>query len=151
MQASNRQRRYDCTTDPERGAIRRLVSALLGLLILSFNIFGGNVLPARAAQAGTAPFAQGLLEDRIVICTATGMVVVDRDGNIIETGAGTGHGDLCVFCLPLMHGGAQAPTSLAVIIVAQPAFVGEFSPAAPAPAKPVRLAGAAAPRAPPLA
>ena len=108
-------------------------------------------MPARAADAGNAAFAQALLDDRIVICTAAGMVVMDRDGNVIDTDSAGGHDNFCVFCLPLMHGGAKAPTTLAMVVHLEPAFVGEFSPQAPPAAKPARLAGAAAPRAPPIA
>jgi hypothetical protein len=150
MNKAIRRRPYDLSTRSHRGDLRRFVVSLLGLFILTFNIVGAGTVPARAADAGNAPFAQALLDDRIVICTAAGMVVMDRDGNIIDTGSAGTHDNFCVFCLPLMHGGAKAPTTLAVVVHLEPAFVGEFSPQAPPAAKPARLAGAAAPRAPPI-
>lgn len=122
----------------------------LGLFLLIFNVLGGGALPARAADAGLAPFAQDLLGDRIVICTAAGMVVMDRDGNVIDTGGNSAHTDFCVFCLPLMHGGAQAPTAQAVIVDTAAEPVADFSPTEPTFAKPARLTGASSPRAPPL-
>lgn len=150
MNKAIRRRSYDLSTRSRCGNLRRFVVSLLGLFILTFNIVGAGAVPARAADAGSAPFAQALLDDRIVICTAVGIVVMDRDGNIIDTGSAGTHDDFCVFCLPLMHGGAKAPTTLAVVVDLEPAFIGEFSSQAAPAAKPARLAGAAAPRAPPM-
>lgn len=151
MNKAIRQRAYDLSTQSSRGDLRRFVASLLGLFVLTFNIVGAGAMPARAAgTTGNAPFAQALLENRIVICTAAGMVVMDRDGNVVDTDGADSHTNLCVFCLPLMHGGAKAPAAQAVVVKLEPAFVGEFSPLPPPATKPGRLAGAAAPRAPPL-
>jgi hypothetical protein len=151
MNKAIRQRSYDLSTQSSRGDLRRFVVSLLGLFVLTFNIVGAGAMPARADEAGNAPFAQALLDDRIVICTATGMVVMDRDGNIIDAGSAGTHDNLCVFCLPLMHGGAKAPTAQVLVLQLEPVFLGEFSRRTPPAAKTVRLSGAAAPRAPPIA
>jgi len=150
MSKAIRRRPYDLSMRSHQGDLRRFVVSLLGLFILAFNVVGAGAVSARANDAGNAPFAQALLDDRIVICTAAGIVVMDRDGNIIDTGSAGAHDNFCVFCLPLMHGGAKAPSALAVILPLEPIFTGEFSPQAPPAVKPARLVGAAAPRAPPL-
>lgn len=143
-----RRHRYDLSNDSTLGAVRRIVVALLGLLVVTFNVVGA--LPAQAE--GTNPlFAQGLRDDRIVICTAAGLVVMDKDGNIIDTSS-DGHADFCVFCLPLMHGGAKAPTLVSLSAIAPyRAFAGEVPAFVPPAVKPARLDGAASPRAPPRA
>ena len=148
MTKVTRRRRYDLSTQSNSGALRRLVVSLLGLFVLTFNVVGAGAAPVRTD--GTNPlFAQTLLDDRIVICTAAGMVVMDKDGNIVDAGT-DGHGDFCVFCLPLMHGGAKAPSAVVEIVAPLPVFTGETPLFVPPSAKPARLAGAASPRAPPL-
>jgi hypothetical protein len=150
MRMSVAPRHYDTSTDTACGRIRRRVVSWLGLILLISNMVGAVGMPVRPAEAGPAPIAQDLLGDRIVVCTAAGMVVLDRDGNPVETGQAAGHTDFCVFCLPLMHGGVDAPTAIAIIdIPAVPLAVSAVPTAAALPT-PVRLAGAASPRAPPL-
>lgn len=150
MKKAIRRRRYDLSTQSTVGALRRAVASLLGLFVLTFNVVGAGAVPV--SDSGANPlFAQALLDDRIVICTAAGMVVMDKDGNIVAGDSTSGHADFCVFCLPLMHGGAKAPAAAAEIVLSAPAaFAGEI-PSVPAPtAKPARLDGTASPRAPPL-
>lgn len=152
MKRGFRHKIYLTTMEGSRGLVRRRLVSWVGLILLVFNIFGAGSLPVRAEGTGTPLFAQELLGDRIVVCTAAGMVVMDRDGNIINTGpTSSSHGDLCVYCLPLMHGAAQAPASMA--LAADAVFAGEekYLPAEPAAAVPTRLPGAASPRAPPQA
>ena len=148
MRTVTRQRRYDLSSRRSIGATRRFVSSLLGLLVLTFNVLGAGAAPVRAD--GVNPlFAQALLDGRIVVCTAAGMVVMDRDGTVAAAAAG--HADLCVYCLPLMHGGAKAPVALAVLAVPPPHPAGALPRPLPSRAKPTRLDGTASPRAPPLA
>lgn len=146
-----RNHRYDISTGTPLGRVRRAVAAWLGLLLLTFNVVGGGALPARSAEDGLAPFAQEIFGDRIVICTAAGMVVLDRNGNPVSPEGGSGHGELCAFCLPLMHGGVNAPCVLAIVAPAAALVRSSTIPAASSFARPARLAGTAAPRAPPLA
>lgn len=147
-----RHQHYDMTTDSSLGRFRRVFASWLGLLLLCFNVLGASALPARAADAGPAPFVQEFQADRIVVCTAAGMVVMDRDGNIVGSGGtSSAHSDFCVYCLPLMHGGAQAPASVALATIAVLSESETFQPAEPAAAIPARLPGAATPRAPPFA
>ena len=143
--------RYDIGTDSALGRIRRTVASWLGLFLLFSNIVGIGSLPARSAEAGPAPFAQELSGDRIVICTAAGMVVLDRDGHPVETGKTAGHTDFCVFCLPLMHGGmVDAPATVAVVDIPAVPLIVAIAPAEVSWPIPVRLPGTASPRAPPL-
>lgn len=126
-----------------------MIASWLGLFLLAFNVLGAGSLPARA-EGATPLFAQELLGDRIVICTAAGMVVMDRDGNILDTqGPSSAHGNFCAYCLPLMHGGAQAPAMLALVTQVTQVSAETFLPAEPPAARPARLPGAAEPRAPP--
>lgn len=151
MRGVIRHHRYDTTTDPSKGRLRREMVSWLGLILLAFNVLGAGALPVRAAEAGPAPFVLELQGDLIVVCTAAGMVVMDRDGNVVETGGpSSAHGALCVYCLPLMHGGAQAPAFVALAVEAFFLDGEVFLPAEPAAAvRPVLLPGTAAPRAPP--
>lgn len=90
-------------------ARRRLVCGWVGLVVLAFNILGGFVLPARAAD--------GFGGDAImVVCTAAGLVSVDvgaqqsgQDGRVRQDG-------LCQFCLPLLHGGAVSCAAPALVV-----------------------------------
>ena len=150
MRRSVASRQYDTATGSACGRIRRVVASWLGLILLISNILGAVGLPARPAEAGPALFAQELNSDRIVVCTAAGMVVLDRDGNPVETGQTGGHTDFCVFCLPLMHGGIDAPATVAVIDVPVAPSVAAITPTEASQPAPTRLAGAASPRAPPL-
>jgi len=107
-----RAKAYDTSADASSGLFRRRVVSWLGLWLLAVNLIVGGILPARSAEAGPAPFAQDILSDRIVICTASGMLVVDRDGKPVdEGGQPSSHDGICVFCLPLMHSGASAPAA----------------------------------------
>lgn len=147
------QSRYDTSTDTRIGRDRRSIVAWIGLVLLAFNIFIAGTLPARDAAAAPAPFAQALMGDRIVICTAASIIVIDSSGNIVDTTTTDAeHSDICVFCLPLMHGGIQTPAAVTVTVrglfPSDDAFLPSSSPSLRHPA---RLAGAAAPRAPPRA
>lgn len=145
-----RQQRYDTATDPSQGRVRRLVASWLGLILLAFNILGAGAVPAQA-EGSTPLFAQELLGDRIVVCTAAGMVVMDRDGNIIDTGDSSAHSNFCVFCLPLMHGVAKPAAMLSLVVDAAAETRRDIVPVlVSAPAKPALLRGASSPRAPPL-
>lgn len=147
----SRTQRYDTTADPACARIRRLTAAWIGLLVLVFNIAGGGMLPTRPASAASSPFSQGLGDGRIVICTAAGLVVMDRDGTIVATTDPSGGSDLCVFCLPMLQGTAMTAVPPVLLLRAVPP--------APLPlpqvtAPPLRAAGlnlTTAPRGPPQA
>lgn len=116
------------------------------------NVLTAGLFASSAAQHGPAAFTQEILGDRIVICTAGGLLVLDKDGHPIEGQSDATGGISCVFCLPLMHGAVQAPAhSLAVLdapLAAEPEL-----PSAPADILPTRqfwLFGASSPRAPPI-
>lgn len=127
-----------------------MVVSWLGLILLALNILGAGALPAQA-EGGTPLFAQELLGDRIMICTAAGMVAMDRDGNIIDTqGPSSGYTGFCVYCLPLMHGDAATPVpAVAVQPPAVPVQEPVPVPTATQTVASASLRGAATPQAPP--
>lgn len=92
---------------PSRAA-RRRVGGWLGLaavvLTLMVGAFGNLPLPA-PADADT-PFA-------MVICTVDGVFVL---GGQDDAAASMVHGDLCLLCLPLGLGGADAITLFLVVL-----------------------------------
>lgn len=147
MRKVNRKQFYDLSSDGSLGRLRRSFVSWLGLLLLSFNIFGAATVSAQAA--GTPLFAQELLDDQIVVCTAAGMVVLDRNGTPVGNGNGAAHRDICSYCLPLMHGGVQTPALLTVAILTPSLDQERFATPTPAAPTPVLLAGSASPRAPP--
>jgi len=107
MKRSARNRSYEISTYASRGRWRRNVAAFFGLWLILFNVVAAAALPS-SALAGRAPFLDGALGDRIVICTGLGMVVVDHDGHPVKTPSGEPQ-PLCPFCLPLMQGALDAP------------------------------------------
>lgn len=124
-------------------ARRRVVCGWVGLVVLAFNILGGFVLPARAADG----FGGNSL---MVVCTAAGLVTVDvgapgsgRDDRVRQDG-------LCQFCLPLAHGGVAS--SDGPVLVLPFATGGAFVPwAVSGRSVPARLGwGALSVRGPPL-
>lgn len=142
--------RHNTTTGPSLGHVRQIVVSWLGLILLALNILGAGILPAQA-EGSTPLFAQELLGDRIMICTAAGMVAMDRDGNIIDTqGPSSGYTGFCAYCLPLMHGDAAAPAS--IVTIQPPAIAAQepvLIPAATQTVVSTSLRGAATPQAPP--
>ncbi|HRQ80505.1 MAG TPA: hypothetical protein PKZ97_05250 [Azospirillaceae bacterium] len=89
---------------------RRSVAAWLGLALLTLTVFANGAMPAPAKEV-TTPVEQQLFGDRIVICTPGGLIVVDQDGNPVSTDDNGQHANICVFCLPLMHAGIDAPAT----------------------------------------
>lgn len=106
MPGSARRRRYDLSTDPTLGAVRREVASALGVLVILLNLIAGTALAATSGN-GTAPFLDEVFGDRIVICTGAGMIVLDAEGNPVRQDGVVD--PMCVFCLPMMAGGADAP------------------------------------------
>ncbi len=153
MRRRHRRQPYSTAADPAVGRLRRGVSVWLGLLLLAFNVLAADMLADRADAAtpsAQAPFAQALRGDRIIVCTAAGLVVLDRTGHPVG-GNSAGHRGLCVFCLPLMQGGATAPLLLAVAAPppARPARAVAWT-AASSPILPARPMGSVSSRGPPL-
>lgn len=124
---------------------RRKVVSWTGLFFLSFYMLAGIFLPHPS-------FAKllGGDEGHYIICTAAGLIEIDENGKQVpgdQTASGV---ELCVYCLPLMHGGADVPLAFTVaeaqllasgIIPPVSASQNFFSP---------RLSWATGPRAPPL-
>ena len=109
-------RGYDTALSGRVGAWRRQVSSVLGLAVLLLNIWAGVAVAARSANAD--PVFAAFAEGRIIICTGSGMLVVDQDGRPVDssTPSSSNGSDIhCQFCLPLMHG-VTPPTALPVAI-----------------------------------
>ncbi len=117
---------------------RRTIIAWACLVLLALNLLVGTALPGKPAAAGTGGIA---------ICTAGGIVLLDSSGAPRDSQR---HDSVCVFCLPLMHGGlnhANSPDLAAprISTTALPVpWTAQF-------ATTVREGGAASPRAPPTA
>lgn len=112
MSGSARRRCYDLSTDPAQGAVRREIASALGMLVILFNLIAGTALAASSGN-GTAPFLDEIFSDRIVICTGAGMIVLDADGNpVLQDG---GVDPMCVYCLPMMAGNADAPAQAVLV------------------------------------
>lgn len=115
MSGSAQRRMYDTSIDPSRGRMRRRVVSTLGLLVILFNLVAGTLI-ASTSQSAAAPFLDEVFGDRIVVCTGSGMIVLDARGNPVHDGSVD---PMCVFCLPLMQGAAAAPTTVALLDVPQ--------------------------------
>lgn len=127
---------YDTSTDRRLGAVRRRLVAWLGLLLLAFNVLGAAILPARADSVSSS-LAPSF--DRIEVCTNAGIVVIDRNGNVIPSDGSAQGGKICPFCLPLGHSGATATEVVGLAVRPPPPTVldgfsvehTEFLPAEP--------------------
>lgn len=111
-------RRYDLATTTALGAVRREVASALGVLVVLTNLLVAMMVaagaPAGGAQAGGAPTGiDRALDpfggDRIVICTGSGLVILDRGGRPIGEEPG---GATCPFCLPLIGGLVDIPADI---------------------------------------
>lgn len=123
-------------------SLRRRVS-LLGIVLVLFNLVASGLLPA-----GAAPVSG---DDRILVCTTQGMVVLGADGKPSPADErAASHTDLCAFCLPLMHAGGE-PQAVSLAFGVHPALdAGSFAAVVQAPMPPARPEGVSSPRAPPL-
>ena len=142
MSSSLPRKRYDTAVDPSLGRMRRALSAWAGLFVLLFNLVAGGVLPAQAMPAVTD-------DSHIVICTAGGMAVIDRNGTPV-TPDHVGQNGFCGACLPFVHGAVLAPAAATTPQpIVQPLPRAPLADAEPALVeRPLRLAN---PRAPPAA
>ena len=79
----------------------------IGLLLL--NLLAGVAVPWSKSQAGQiASIETALLAGQMVICTASGMVLIGQDGRPVDDPDGR-PGAQCAFCLPLWQAGNAAP------------------------------------------
>ncbi len=125
------------------GRSRGGVAARLAILALLLNLLGSVLLPVSAARADMPMAGQ-------VVCTVGGMVMLDDDGGQ-PIGQDPGHSSLCLFCLPLLHGGVQPPS---LMVHDGPLSIGRGERMIPASYRVVRVGQfrrMAQPRAPPLA
>lgn len=125
-------------------AARRGAVAWIGLVLLSINILAGAMLPssglAKTLDAG---------KDGYVVCTMAGVVEFDQSGTPIDKAGDSTR--LCVFCLPLCHGGLDVTPSFVLVEALLLASGVLHPPAEIAVAGSLFLSGASGPRAPPLA
>lgn len=84
---------------------RRRAAAVLGMLVMAFNLWGVALLPAAMAMPAA---------DTVSVCTGAGMVDIplDRAG---PHGPPAHAGGLCAFCLPMMHGGAGTASDVVLL------------------------------------
>lgn len=117
----------------------------LSIITLSFNVLAATALPVEAA--GTSRDGQ-----QMVVCAASGMMVLGEDDTLLPSKPAPSHGSLCVFCLPLVHGAVNVPMAFGLAEPPTTAVVPHF---AAVPDNPVlrswRLEGASTPRGPPAA
>lgn len=149
MTKGRRRKVYDLATDTSLGRVRRHVSVWLGIVALAFNIFAGAVLPAQPAQAETNSAAGDAAGQPLMVCTPDGMVEIGQDGKPVPSQQTSGHDQLCIFCLPLLHGGTNVP-AIEPLLEPALAVLGsvEILPTEN-PIAPPRLEGISLPRAPP--
>lgn len=142
MMFAARRKVYLTAGDPSLGRARRMVAAWAGLFLLLFNLVAGGALPAAAAQ--TAPS-----DDHLIVCTAGGMAVIDRNGTPVSPDH-VGVNGFCGACLPFVHGAVLTPAAVTLpVLLAQPIPRAPLADAEPANVpRPLRLAF---PRAPPHA
>jgi len=107
MDMSRRAKVYDLAIDRARGRARREIVAMIGGLLILFNILAAGAFGAPAHPA--SPLLGDLASDRIVICTGEGMIIVDHSGKPVDGKSGSSGKALCPFCLPLMQGLAKTP------------------------------------------
>jgi hypothetical protein len=77
---------------------RRRVTALLGLMLMAFNLWGAAVLPS-------ALLPKAMAYDSVTVCTGSGMVDIPLDDGGKSLPVKHDAGGLCAFCLPVMNGG----------------------------------------------
>ncbi len=139
--------RYETSTDPLNGALRRRLAAALCTLALALNVLTGVALTFKPAEADVA--ARALENGWNVICSGAGLIVVDADGNLVpDDQSGAAGSPRCVFCLPLMHGDVAIAQAATVAAPAQYRRLPENRPRTAAPA-PTTISSQAWPRAPP--
>ncbi|WP_372394154.1 DUF2946 family protein [Azospirillum sp. HJ39] len=139
--------------------LRLRIGVLCCLALLTGQALTAALLPPPAAR--TPLFAEGLLDDRIVICTAAGLVIIDRrtgepvaateptdEGRSGNRHDGDHAGAFCLFCLPILHGATHMPAPVELPVPGAGAVRCE-TPAAPATLPAGRPAGSAWPRGPP--
>lgn len=152
MKEGSRSKHYDTSFNDAQGARRRAFVSWLGLALLGFNIVTAGLFAISAANADKPPLSFDLSQDRLVICTAGGMLVLDKDGQPIEGQSGLDHNISCVFCLPLMQGKVCAPAAQLAAVIELPQAVSPDVPQTYADILPTRLfklSGSSSPRAPP--
>lgn len=135
-----RRKSYDTTMPPHWGWRRRAIAAWTGLVLLLFNVVAGGALPAQALATE---------DDHLIVCTAGGMAVVDRNGTPVTADHAAENG-FCASCLPFSHGAVLTPVAALLPVP----FVQPLPRASRAAAEPARIAPAlrlANPRAPPQA
>lgn len=111
------------------------------LLLLNLLAVAG---PSAARGIGVTELPSGGIE----ICTPAGMMLLTADGEKLPVGGHADHGVLCQFCLPLMHGAAAVPATMALPLrMVLPQQVSAFAPPLAFVAQLFRALGQ--PRAPP--
>jgi len=150
MATARREKFYDTARGGSCGRLRRRFAATLGALVLAFNLLAGGIFPSRLDEALASSENDSSSLDRFVVCTSTGMVVIDQDGHRVPSNNTAGHSGVCLLCLPLLHGDTAVPAQVAGIQPPQSSRQIDVAIASEQPSFAARLRGSASPRAPPL-
>lgn len=136
---------YDCRVDAALGGIRRAVTAGLGIAIILMTLLAPQLASSRSNLDMALP---GLVDGRMLICTGTGMMVVDVDGHPVGDEHGQTH--TSVFCLPFLKGTVAAPAAFELTTGTRIVFdQAPTAPIADIPPRPVLDADGISPRGPP--
>lgn len=112
-----RRKCYDASAAPSPSGWSRRVVVWLGVVLLAFNMVASVTLPGRAETASAAFAGSTGFEGAVEICTEHGMVFLGGDGAPASPSPQNhGVGQLCVFCLPLLHAGLGMPTVVAAVL-----------------------------------
>lgn len=129
-----------------RGWLRGRMAAWVGIILLAFNLLAGEVLPAHFLPPSNDPTAIGFDYE---ICAAYGQA--DHQSGNQNSPANSHGGQICVFCLPLLHGGLGLPMAAVAVVPPQAAPRRLALAQEPQQAVSARVWPSASPRAPPLA
>lgn len=95
--------------------LKRQIISWIGLVLLAFNVAGGATLPFPVIGSNT-------FDD--TICTQSGIRPLRTDGPLQKSGDHPSSPQVCIFCLPLLHGGLNtvpdgprpsAPTTIIIL------------------------------------
>jgi hypothetical protein len=129
----------------------RFVAFVLSLVILSINVAASGTSPNSTDIPARASAVSSDFADSLVICTATGMVMVDKTGGPTPSQSKDGHRILCAYCLPLLHGAVDFPIQSFEIAPPEQVALTVYAGTTTIPDALSRRRGTASPRAPPLA
>lgn len=91
---------------------RHHATAWLGLLLLFLNAFAPALIAGMSRAQAETPLEQ-MLQGRLVICTPTGLRLVEPEGDSQLPADEAVREVVCAFCLPLTNSGVGAVAAVA--------------------------------------